>query len=127
MKWTDSQANQVRDLLVAFNGPVEVCAVMGVEPSMLDDLCLGTFGHDFAQTQASFAAQGRAALRRLIYDRAMEGDSKCIDMLARERLGLGPVEQRRANIAHEAELIEMEAMDDDALAGLIPAAEQAGG
>ena len=123
MRWSEAQAEKVRELLVAFNGPVEVCAVMGVDPSVLDELCVATFGHDFAATQATFAAQGRAMVRRRIFAQAMDGDARCIDMLARSQLGLGPVEQRRAAqaAAQAASDVEAEVVEEvDALAGLLP-------
>lgn len=116
MKWSDADAEQVRGLLTTFNGATEVCAVTGVEPSMLDELCLATFGHDFAATQATFAAQGRAMVRKQIFAQAMDGDTKCIDMLAREQLGMGPVEQRRSRAA--TEVIAEVTAEDDVLIGL---------
>ena len=92
--WTDDDADQVRGLLMQFNGADEVCAVMDCEPADLDALCIGAFGGGFEETRAKFAAMGRAMLRKELMMQALNGNPKALDMMAREQLGMGPVEQR---------------------------------
>lgn len=96
--WTPQDAEQVRGLLMQFNGPDEVCAVLGCEPADLDGLCLDAFGLDFEGARAKFAAMGRAMLRKELMMQALGGNPKALDMLAREQLGMGPVEQRTKQV-----------------------------
>ena len=93
-KWTESDVEQVRGLLMQFNGPDEVCAVLGCEPADLDGLSMSAFGMGFDAARAKFAAMGRAMLRKELMMQALNGNPKALDMLAREQLGMGPVEQR---------------------------------
>ena len=100
--WTDGDAEQVRGLLMQFNGPEEVCAVLGCAPADLDGLCVGAFGEPFEAARAKFAAIGRAMLRKELMVQAMNGNQKALDMLAREQLGMGPVELRAKSSQSES-------------------------
>ena len=101
--WSEKDIEQVRGLLMQFNGPDEVCAVLGCEPADLDALCLDAFGLDFEGARTKFAAMGRAMLRKELMMQALNGNPKALDMLAREQLGMGPVELRgKASAAQEA-------------------------
>lgn len=95
--WDEEQVDNVQGLLTQFNGPDEVCAVVGCDPSELDAQCDLAFGMDFETAMKTFAAQGRAYIRRALMQQAMEGNVKAIDMLAREHLGMGAIEQRERN------------------------------
>ena len=101
-KWTEEEAEQARGILTQFNGAAELAAVMGCDESDLDALCRGAFDLEFEEARETFAAQGRALLRRALWQQAQEGNTKALDMLAREQLGLGAVEQRRRNAQREA-------------------------
>ncbi|MBO7685572.1 MAG: hypothetical protein J6V72_04270 [Kiritimatiellae bacterium] len=92
--WSEQDAEQVRGLLMQFNGAEEVCAVLGCEECDLDGLSMGAFGLDFKSAKEKFAATGRAMLRKELMMQALNGNPKALDMLAREQLGMGPVEQR---------------------------------
>ena len=92
--WSSQDAEQVRGLLMQFNGPDEVCAVLDCAPEELDGLCADAFGLDFESARDKFAAMGRAMLRKELMMQALGGNPKALDMLAREQLGMGPVEQR---------------------------------
>ena len=92
--WTPQDAEQVRGLLMQFNGAEEVCAVLDCDPADLDGLCLDAFGLDFERARSKFSAMGRAMLRKELMMQALGGNPKALDMLAREHLGMGPVEQR---------------------------------
>lgn len=92
--WSSQDAEQVRGLLMQFNGPEEVCAVLGCDQADLDELSIGAFGIGFAKAREKFAAMGRAMLRKELMMQALNGNPKALDMLAREQLGMGPVEQR---------------------------------
>lgn len=96
--WTPQEAEQVAGLLTQFNGADEVCAVMGCAKEDLDALCADAFGMDFERTKETHAARGRALVRRALFQQAMEGNVKALDMLAREQLGLGPVEARKKTL-----------------------------
>ena len=92
--WTEQETDKVRALLTQFNGLDEVCAVMGCDPSDLDELSLEAFGMAFEPARAKFAAIGRSILRKELMEQALDGNAKALDMLAREQLGIGPVELR---------------------------------
>jgi hypothetical protein len=94
MMWSKPEIEQVRALLTQFNGAAEVCAVMGCEPRDLDVLSLDAFGVDFEEARAKYAGIGRAMLRKELMAQALDGNPKALDMLAREQLGIGPVELR---------------------------------
>ena len=96
--WSSNDAEQVRGLLMQFNGPAEVCAVLDCEPADLDGLCLDAFGLDFEGAREKFACMGRAMLRKELMMQALNGNPKALDMLAREQLGMGPVEQRTKQV-----------------------------
>lgn len=97
MPWDEGEAEQVRGLLTQFNDAAEVCAVMGCDIADLDTLCIGAFGMSFELSKKTFAAQGRAMLRRSLMQQALEGNMKALDMLSREQLGMGAVEIRHSN------------------------------
>lgn len=92
--WTSQDAEQVRGLLMQFNGAEEVCAVLNCEQTELDGLSSEAFGMGFEEARVKFAAMGRAMLRKELMMQALGGNPKALDMLAREQLGMGPVEQR---------------------------------
>lgn len=99
MPWNEQEAAQVEGLLVQFNGAAEVCAVMKCDVADLDALCLDAFGMTFQTTKETFAAQGRALLRRSLFTQALEGNVKALDMLAREHLGTGTRRKEREGSA----------------------------
>lgn len=102
MGWTEQEAEQVQGLLTTFSGADEVCAVVDCDKADLDALCQDAFDMDFKCAQEHFAAQGRAMVRKALFEQALEGNAKAMDMLAREQLGLGPVETRK-RVAKEKE------------------------
>jgi len=96
--WNDEQAKRVRNLLTKFCGDKEtVCAVMGCRQGDLNWLCRNAFGMTYAQSVASFELEGKAILKMAYFDAAVnDKNSKALDLMAREHLGmLGPVERRR--------------------------------
>lgn len=95
MVWTEQDAEQVIGLLTTFSGADEVCAVMGCDKSELDRLCRESFDVDFKTAKDRYHAQGRAMLRKALFEQALDGSAKALDMLAREQLGIGPVETRK--------------------------------
>lgn len=92
--WDEKQQKQVAELLRQFNGADEVCAIMGCAPDDLDPLSQDAFKCTFEQAKSVFSAQGRAMVRNALMSQALDGNIKAIDMLAREQLGMGPVESR---------------------------------
>lgn len=107
--WTDEEAEQVQGILSQFNDAPEVCAVMGCDPSELDALCIEAFDMTFERARDTFAAQGRALLRRALFSAAMDGNTKAIDMLAREQLGMGAVEMRHRDRTEDREEVSAKA------------------
>ena len=93
--WSEAEAQQVAEMLTQFCTPAEVAASVGCEESDLDALSLEAFELPFADVADVYAAQGRALLRRSLFQQAMDGNIKAIDMLGREHLGLDPVERRK--------------------------------
>lgn len=95
MAWTEEDVQQVVGLLTTFNGADEVCAVLGCAKDGLDALSHAAFGMPFADAEEVFHSQGRAMVRKALFDQAMDGSAKALEMLAREQLGMGPVETRK--------------------------------
>lgn len=95
MGWTKDEAARARGLMEAFCDADEVAATMGCEPGDLDGLCRDAFGHDASWCLSSFAAVGRARIRVTLMDEATSGNFKALDLVARDQLGMGPVESRR--------------------------------
>ena len=93
--WTDDEREQVIGILTSFNGADEVCAVMGCEVADLDRRCYQSFGEPFADLMERYHTVGRVKVRQALFDSAMHGNAKALDTLAREQLGIGPVEMRR--------------------------------
>lgn len=112
--WTEEQAAEVANLLTHFNGADEVCAMTETSPDDLDENSLAAFGCNFEQAKTAFAARGRAALRDALMAQAMSGNTKALEMLAREQLGMGAVEIRKKSIKN-AKDEEGDDGDDDAI------------
>lgn len=112
--WTDDQAAEVANLLQHFNGADEVCAMTETSPDDLDANALAAFGCNFEQAKTAFAARGRAMLRDALMAQAMSGNTKALEMLAREQLGMGAVEIRKKSIKN-AKDEEGDDGDDDAI------------
>lgn len=102
-KWNEEQVAEVASLLRTFNGADEVCACLKCNPDDLDDLCIDAFGVPFTQAQMVFAAIGRAELRQVLMQQALDGNIKALDMLARAELGMGAVEVRAKHIAKDGD------------------------
>ena len=112
--WTEDQAAEVANLLQHFNGADEVCAMTETSPDDLDANALAAFGCNFEQAKTAFAARGRAMLRDVLMAQAMSGNTKALEMLAREQLGMGAVEIRKKSIKN-AKDEEGDDGDDDAI------------
>ncbi len=112
--WTEDQAAQVASLLMNFNGADEVCAMTETSPDDLDANAMAAFGCTFEQAKTAFAARGRAMLRDALMAQAMGGNTKALEMLAREQLGMGAVEIRKKSIKN-AKDEEGDDGDDDAI------------
>ena len=96
--WTEDQAEQARALMTKFCGEKEtLCAVMGCRSADLPYLCQKAFGMNYVTALRTFELEGKAILRMAYFDAAVEDkNSKALDLMAREHLGmLGPVERRR--------------------------------
>lgn len=104
--WDERQQKNVADLLRQFNGADEVCAVTGCSPDDLDALSEDAFKCSFEEARSVFAAQGRALVRQALMRQALDGNMKAIDMIAREQMGMGPVESRARNIAKTEETVD---------------------
>lgn len=113
--WTEDQVSQVASLLMNFNGADEVCAMTETSPDDLDENSLAAFGCNFEQAKTAFAARGRAALRDALMSQAMSGNTKALEMLAREQLGMGAVEIRKKSIKTAKSDEEGDDGDDDAI------------
>lgn len=121
--WTEEQAAEVANLLMHFNGSDEVCAVTETNPDDLDDNAIAAFGCNFEQAKTAFAARGRAMLRDALMAQAMSGNTKALEMLAREQLGMGAVEIRKKSIKNAKDEEGDDGTDDDAfLAAIIAGA-----
>jgi hypothetical protein len=118
MSWSPNEIAEVAGLLRTFNGADEVCACMKCSPDELDDLSFDAFGCGFEQAKTVFAAIGRSELRQVLMGKALEGDMKALDMLARAYLGMGAVEVRAKHIAKQEEDGE-DGSDDAFLAAVI--------
>lgn len=94
-RWTEEECERVVDVLTSFNGADEVCAVMGCDADELDRRCYQSFGESFADLMERYHTVGRVKVRQALFDSAMHGNAKALDTLAREQLGIGPVEVRR--------------------------------
>ena len=96
--WDEQQAEKVRELMVKFCGDKDtLCAVMGCRAADLPYLCQKAFGMNYVTALKTFELEGKAVLKMAYYDAAVEDkNSKALDLMAREHLGmLGPVERRR--------------------------------
>jgi hypothetical protein len=97
--WSAEQVAQVKGLLSSFNGDVEtVCAVMDCRRDDLNWLCRQAFGPSmtFAKAVHKYELVGKARLKSALFKAAEDGNTKALDMLAREHLEMmGPVERRR--------------------------------
>ena len=113
--WTEEQAAEVANLLTHFNGADEVCAMTETSPDDLDANALAAFGCNFEQAKTAFAARGRAMLRDALMAQAMSGNTKALEMLAREQLGMGAVEIRKKSIKTAKDDEEADDGDDDAI------------
>lgn len=101
--WDDSEAAEARALMECFCSPSEVAAAMGCEESDLNRLCLRAFGRTLATMRGRCVDSGRAKIRKKLFDEAMDGNMKALDMLAREQLEMDPVARRAAKKAEAAE------------------------
>ena len=96
--WTEEEAAKARALMTKFCGDQDtICAVMGCKAEDIPWLCTKAFGKNYATALRTFELEGKAILRMAYFDAAVEDkNSKALDLMAREHLGmLGPVERRR--------------------------------
>ena len=124
--WSPEDIEQVRGLLMQFNGAEEVCAVLGCDASDLDSLSAEAFGTGFEEARARFAAVGRAMLRKELMAQALGGNPKALDMLARDQLGMGPVEMRSRTAQDAATATDGEEVQLASIVGMfrrLPAAQ----
>ena len=86
-----------------------LCASMGCKQSDLAWLCQQAFGLTYTAAVRKFELEGKAILKMAYFDAAVKDkNSKALDLMAREHLGmLGPVERRR-KVKAETEKIEKE-------------------
>ena len=107
--WNEEQIAQVKGLLSSFCNDAEtVCAVMDCKKDDLNWLCRQAFGQNmtFAKSVRKYELVGKARLKSALFKAAEDGNSKALDMMAREHLMmLGPVERRR-KVKRETELKE---------------------
>jgi len=106
--WDDDQKKQVVGLLSSFNNDEDtVCAVMDCHRDDLNWLCRQAFDNlTFAQAVRKYELVGKARLKTALFKAAEDGNSKALDLMAREHLDmLGPVERRR-KVAAEAKAAE---------------------
>ena len=120
MSWSDEEVTEVAGLLRTFNGADEVCACLNCSPDDLDDLCLDAFNVPFEQAQMVFAAIGRSELRQKLMNEALSGNTRALEMLAREQLGMGAVEVRARQIAKDKDG-DVDGDEDAFLAAIIGA------
>lgn len=99
--WSEKEAKQVEDMLTCFNGADEICCALNCRKDDLNWLCRQAFGKPFKDVEKRFRTVGQSLIRRAMFNAAMEGNAKCLDTLAREQLGIGPVESRRRTAAKE--------------------------
>ena len=88
--WTEDEAKKVEDILIKFNGPDSVCAVMGCNRDDLDYLCQQAFSEDFDHVYSRCRTVGETRLQCCLYDNALDGNMKAADMLARKYLDMKP-------------------------------------
>lgn len=88
--WTEEQAKKVENILIKFNGPDSVCAVLGCNKDDLDYLCEQAFGEDFEHVYSRCRTVGETNLQCCLYDNALDGNMKAADMLARKYLDMKP-------------------------------------
>ena len=96
--WDYDQRQKAKALMTKFCGDREtVCAVMGCKASDLAWLCQQAFGMNYTTALRTFELEGKAILKMAYFDAAVDDkNSKALDLMAREHLGmLGPVERRR--------------------------------
>ena len=105
--WTEEEAGKVVKMLRSFNDADAVAAVMDVPVADLDTLCKEAFGSTFEEVRAKQSSVGRAELRGVLLDQALNGNAKALDMLAREQLDMDPVKRRTAAPKKPAKQLEM--------------------
>lgn len=96
--WDEEQADTARQLMMKFCGdPETLCAYMECSKADLTWLCRKAYGLSYPEARAKYELKGKAILRMAYYDAAVDDkNSKALDLLSREHLGmLGPVERRR--------------------------------
>lgn len=122
MAWSPEEVAEAASLLRTFNGADEVCARLICAPEDLDSLSQDAWGVDFEQAKMVFAAIGRSELRQTLMAKALDGDMRALDMLARAELGMGAVEVRAKHIAKNTDNEDGDDGDEDAfLAAIIGA------
>ena len=89
-KWSEEQAAQFRTLCAIFCTKSEVCAVLGMDPRTLDKNIAETYPETPTWDEAfeRYSGNGRATLRRRMFELAQDGDKAALIFMAKNHLGM---------------------------------------
>lgn len=99
----DELAATIQKMLSQFNTVGDVCQVLDLARSELDDICRRKYAMSLDDAERKFNAQGRAAIHAAQFEAALEGDRQMLLALGREYLGQGE-EQREDEVSKETAL-----------------------
>ena len=89
-EWTEADAEQFKKLCAIFCTRKECASIMGVDVRTLDNLIAETFPDTPTWPEAfdRYSSNGRATLRRKMFELAMDGDKAAIIFMAKNYLGM---------------------------------------
>ena len=97
--WTDAEIEQFPQLCAIFCTKSEVCSILGIDSKLLDRFISENFPDTPTWDEAFeyYSGEGRATLRRKMFELAMSGDKAALIFMAKNYLGMsdnGPVDQK---------------------------------
>lgn len=97
IEWTEEDCETFRKLCSRFNSEADICDIMGVTDKTLvnlinkylkDEITPGSRARlTFADAREHYAAEGRASLRKQLFEMAMSGNERAMILLAENELG----------------------------------------
>lgn len=88
--WTDAEVEQFQRLCAIFCTKSEVCSILGLDPKTLNRLISEHFPEmpTWEEAFGHFSGEGRATLRRKMFELAMSGDKAALIFMAKNYLGM---------------------------------------
>ena len=104
--WTDAEVEQFKKLCAIFCTKAEICSVMNVDNRTLDNLIADNFPDTPTWQEASelFSASGKASLRRMQFQLALDGDKTMLIFLGKNYLGQSDQQKEKEQQKQKAKL-----------------------